>query len=363
MLNIPEYKEYAGETKIALMDNSSLAFMHELSQRSYPSDGILSVYDLILIPKWVMEEIEDSTYRSTYVEQLQAQGYPIRWIDETKYGAFVNDEDVNLYYIVEAAVSRVSELMRFLRRKVKTEDLIDLPSAEEWMNRLYDEWPIHGRTLSTGRTLKKNAGEISLTILAEIFAWYHDGVDSLTIYTQDTDKRSAGKFSKCYGGYYREYSVNAKVARAIKTVFYALDVVNQGMQKKQSITVRCVDIEDLEKQAEAIRVEQIKLYESYADGVLLRDAYIEKKKALSEKLAALQDSIRIEKEEQECADELDEEIRALTKQASEKTYIGGLTKECVDAFVSMVYLYDDQTMKIEFNCEDVIRRALEKYGA
>lgn len=176
-------------------------------------------------------------------------------------------------------------------------------------------------------------------------------------------KRSAGKFSKCYGGYYREYSVNAKVARAIKTVFYALDVVNQGMQKKQSITVRCVDIEDLEKQAEAIRVEQIKLYESYADGVLLRDAYIEKKKALSEKLAALQDSIRIEKEEQECADELDEEIRALTKQASEKTYIGGLTKECVDAFVSMVYLYDDQTMKIEFNCEDVIRRALEKYGA
>ena len=35
---------------------------------------------------------------STYVEQLQAQGYPIRWIDETKYGAFVNDEDVNLYY-------------------------------------------------------------------------------------------------------------------------------------------------------------------------------------------------------------------------------------------------------------------------
>ena len=30
---------------------------------------------------------------------------------------------------------------------------------------------------------------------------------------------------------------------------------------------------------------------------------------------------------------------------------------------SMVYLYDDQTMKIEFNCEDVIRRALEKYGA
>ena len=42
---------------------------------------------------------------------------------------------------------------------------------------------------------------------------------------------------------------------------------------------------------------------------------------------------------------------------------GGVFTYIVDAFVSMVYLYDDQTMKIEFNCEDVIRRALEKYGA
>ena len=51
----------------------------------------------------------------------------------------------------------------------------------------------------------------------------------------------------------------------------------------------------------------------------------------------MQEKIRIEEEEQETADELDEEIRSLTKQASQKTYIGGLTKECVDAFVSMVY--------------------------
>lgn len=122
-------------------------------------------------------------------------------------------------------------------------------------------------------------------------------------------------------------------------------------------------IRHLKKQAEMIRAEQIKLYESYADGILTRNEYLEKKKGLGEKLADLQEKIRIEEEEQETADELDEEIRSLTKQASQKTYIGGLTKECVDAFVSMVYLYDDQTMKVEFNCEDVIRRALEKYGA
>lgn len=187
MLNIPEYKAYGGETKIALMDNASLAFMHELSQKSYSSDKILEVYDLILIPGWVMEEIEDSKYRSAYVEQLYAKGYPLYWIDETKYGTLAGDEDINLYYIVEAAVSRVSELMRYLRRNVRTDDLMDLPPSEEWLAKLYAQWPISGRRLSTGRALKKNAGEISLTILAEVFAWYYNDVDTLTIYTQDTD--------------------------------------------------------------------------------------------------------------------------------------------------------------------------------
>ena len=187
MLNIPEYKEYGGETKIALMDNSSLAFMHELNQRGCPLDKILEVYNLVLIPKWVMEESEDSEYRSAYVEQLKADGYPFCWVDETKYGDLVGDEDINLYYIVEAAVSKVSELMRYLRRNVRKADLLDMDPSEEWLERMYDEWPISGKTLSTGRVLKKNAGEISLTILAEVFAWYRDEVNTLTIYTQDTD--------------------------------------------------------------------------------------------------------------------------------------------------------------------------------
>ena len=54
-------------------------------------------------------------------------------------------------------------------------------------------------------------------------------------------KRSVGKFSHCYSGYYREQAVNSRVARAIKTVFTALEVVNQGMQEKKSITLQCVD--------------------------------------------------------------------------------------------------------------------------
>lgn len=61
---------------------------------------------------------------------------------------------------------------------------------------LYDEWPIPGEMLSNGRIRKKNAGEISITILAEIVSWYYPETKALTIYSQDGDtyefQRKAG---------------------------------------------------------------------------------------------------------------------------------------------------------------------------
>ena len=78
MLNIPEYIQYGGETRIALIDNSTLGFMHEIERRNNQqenrADRIFRDYDLILIPKWVMEEIEDSQYRVNYVHQLYMMG-------------------------------------------------------------------------------------------------------------------------------------------------------------------------------------------------------------------------------------------------------------------------------------------------
>jgi hypothetical protein len=41
--------------------------------------------------------------------------------------------------------------------------------------------------LSTGRIKKKNAGEVSITILAEIVSWYYPETKALTVYSQDGD--------------------------------------------------------------------------------------------------------------------------------------------------------------------------------
>ena len=41
--------------------------------------------------------------------------------------------------------------------------------------------------LSNGRIKKKNAGEVSITILTEVISWYCPETKTLTIYSQDSD--------------------------------------------------------------------------------------------------------------------------------------------------------------------------------
>lgn len=62
-----------------------------------------------------------------------------------------------------------------------------MEAYEKWIQRLCDEWPISEEMLSTGRIKKKNAGEVSITILSEIISWYYPETKTLTIYSQDGD--------------------------------------------------------------------------------------------------------------------------------------------------------------------------------
>lgn len=44
-----------------------------------------------------------------------------------------------------------------------------------------------GRRGSSANIKKKNAGEISLTILAEVFSWYYPETEAITVFTQERD--------------------------------------------------------------------------------------------------------------------------------------------------------------------------------
>lgn len=172
---------------IAIMDTSSVSFMQNLHNKQINAERILEDYELILIPRWVLTEIEDAPGRAQYVQKLIDDCYPIFTIAEENYTELVGFEEGNLYQIVKASASMVVRVKSYLRRYVENKDSLDIESYKEWINKMYDEWPVQGEQLSNGRFKKKNAGEISITILAEVVSWYYPETESLTVYSQDSD--------------------------------------------------------------------------------------------------------------------------------------------------------------------------------
>ena len=176
-----------GKNHIAILDTSSISFIQRLEKKNIKASSILKDYDLILIPEWVMTEILDAEGRAEYVEKLSETGYPIYRIDERSYSDLAKKEEGNLYQIVLASTYQIGRLKSYLRRFVEKDDPLNMDQYEQWIDKMYKEWPVPGRILSNGRTKKKNAGEISITILAEVVSWYYPETKTLVIYSQDSD--------------------------------------------------------------------------------------------------------------------------------------------------------------------------------
>lgn len=186
-MQITKITELDGKRHIALLDTSSISFMQGLSEKGLQVEAILKDYDLFLIPEWVLTEINDAPGRADYVQKLIDEEYPIYCIEEGTYTDLANGEEGNLYQIVLASTSRLARIRSYLRQYVGKADPLDMDAYRDWIKKLYDEWPIPGETLSNGRIRKKNAGEVSITILAEIVSWYYPETKALTIYSQDGD--------------------------------------------------------------------------------------------------------------------------------------------------------------------------------
>ena len=63
MIEIEKITKIDGKRHIALLDTSSISFMQGLHRQGIPSESVLKDYDLILIPEWVLTEINDALAR------------------------------------------------------------------------------------------------------------------------------------------------------------------------------------------------------------------------------------------------------------------------------------------------------------
>lgn len=103
MIAIEQITNIDNNKHIVLLDTSSISFMQNLKMKGLKPENILKDYDLILIPEWVLIEINDASGRIDYVHTLINMGYPIYCIKEKSYSNLTNNEEANLYQIVLAS--------------------------------------------------------------------------------------------------------------------------------------------------------------------------------------------------------------------------------------------------------------------
>lgn len=186
-MNIAEITSIEGVKNLAILDTSSISFLQNLQTKIVYAHNILRVYDLILIPNWVLIELSDAVGRVAYIESLIENGYPIKCIKEEAYCKLVNGEEINLFEIIWASSSKLAKLRGYLRRYVLKEDKLEIEEYKKWINKLYENWPLSEDIYLSKRIKKKNAGEVSITILSEIASWYYPNLENITIYSQDRD--------------------------------------------------------------------------------------------------------------------------------------------------------------------------------
>lgn len=172
--------------KIAILDNNSANFFYTISNKANV-DELLKKYDLILIPNWVFVEIKDSNLRLNYLRGINGKNNKIRVIDEEEYEVFAKYKSKWLYKFYLNTCFLNARLKTYLKKNVEKEDLDDLDDYEFWMKGFYDN-AFEKKILNNGREKRKNAGEISICILALIIAYiYRNFKHTVTIISEDRD--------------------------------------------------------------------------------------------------------------------------------------------------------------------------------
>ncbi|WHE07626.1 hypothetical protein PGH24_02410 [Thermoanaerobacterium thermosaccharolyticum] len=183
---LKKYLSMGRSLKVCILDNNSVEFLTWV-RKSVSPEKIFNQYDMILIPQWVWTEVCDSENRKSYINDLKHYS-KVQIIDEVDYLTLVDYKEAELYYLFLYCCYNVSRLVSFIKKNIlKNRRVEDLDPYEEWLNIFYKEG-LDQRKLSNGRIQRKNAGEISISVLSYILSYYYNGnIDIITIFSSDRD--------------------------------------------------------------------------------------------------------------------------------------------------------------------------------
>lgn len=180
--------------QICIIDNNLLEKLVSVKEK-IECINVFGRYDLLLIPEWVYIEICDGEGRKQYVEELFKSDFIKCYIiAEKDYSELCGYKELELYFIVLNCCKEMGQLYSFIRKNILDPKLVDTDVVDEM--KAYEEWVVEmymsqeafpHETLKNGRIKRKNAGEISICILAAVLSVYFDKLEGITIFSFDQD--------------------------------------------------------------------------------------------------------------------------------------------------------------------------------
>lgn len=161
--------------KVCILDNNMIEILTRVSS-IVKQDCIFGHYDIILVPGWVYEEVQDSGVRVRYINELRNKyNLNLYVIEEKDYSELVDFKEADLFYIFVYSCRVLTNLISFINKNImdtrapESRIIDELPPYENWLDKLYNEG-FDSKELANRRTQKKNAGEMSICVLANILS-------------------------------------------------------------------------------------------------------------------------------------------------------------------------------------------------
>lgn len=188
---------------------------------------------------------------------------------------------------------------------------------------------------------------------------YHDyGTPSICC----NHRRSVGRHSKCDRTVYEAKQIIGTVSHALRTKLAMFQTLNEALQGNPEHKENAASEQSrmLERELENLKAKKIYLYESYAEGHIGKEEYLNKKQEMAEQMEALEQKRSALASAIEENDGLISGVGQIAAQAEGITGDYTLTMEMADTFIDTVVIYDPKHIEVRFTFEDLLREAGEK---
>lgn len=183
-------------SKVYILDNNFMNFIQYTIDYKYKSLDISKIFPvtddtLFLITGWTVPEVEDSKYRTDFINKL-SNTYNVKIFREENFKNLlpeeVEDKDTLIYHFFYPAVKAYERLNSFFNEEIYDRDsksFICDSNYNVWVQKLYDEWPYEPKKLKSGRDRKEHAPDITIIVLAELISYFNGNADVVVVGTED----------------------------------------------------------------------------------------------------------------------------------------------------------------------------------